>query len=207
MEAHAEAADHLTLCLGHRHDGRHGGHALVLGAGHLVDFVHRLRLDVETLRQLVDTLRGALQEGAVFQVVELRVAFHAADAAMAFGRADRLGGEDGAVEVVVALLEVLQHLLGTVDTIVEQFRLAAELSQLALHGTLRGRLHNLHSHNHYQHAQHHTEEDIETDALHLVAQRHKDLLILQRMRVETVGMALSLFHCLVRGLPSGGRRH
>ena len=194
MVAVAEAAHHLPLVLGHRHDGRQGGEALVFGACHLVDLVQRFGVDIDAFREFVDPLRHSQQFLVVVEPFQLGIALHAADAAVAFGVADGRALEDGTIDVVVALLEVFQHPFCAVHPLVQLAGLAAVLRQLPLQGPLLGRVHELHHHHHHHYTQHHAEEHVEADAADAFAERHKHLLIFQGVRVEAVGVSLWFLH-------------
>ena len=99
-------------------DGGHGGGELLLVLGEELEFVHRDRFEVERAGQGVDLSPGSDHQGRVFVVGHrgvFRIGVWVPDA----GDRERIGGEERAVDVIVAMADLVDALLGGADAVLQ----------------------------------------------------------------------------------------
>ena len=180
VDAHAVArSGALEVFVGNGLDGGDALAALLLVLAHLDKFFQGIGFDVKLFAKHIHLLGGGDNEFGVGEFHQMLVAVAAAETRFADRFGDGLGLEDGAIEVLVALLDVVEDFEGVVEAELQDFVLRLEEAVLLAELRFLRRIDEVHYPEKRCHTEDNARAEVAQDGEETVARRRVETLVIE----------------------------
>ena len=180
VDAHAVArSGALEVFVGDGLDGGDALAALLLILAHLDKFFQGIGFDVKLFAKHIHLFGGGNDKLGVGEFHQMLVAVAAAETRFADRFGDGLGLEDGAIEVLVALLDVVEDFEGVVEAELQDFVLRLEEAVLLAELRFLRRIDEVHYPEKRCHTEDNARAEVAQDGEETVARRRVETLVIE----------------------------